>query len=77
MSESFDLTVHYNGKDYEVEARFVRLGYIHQFHINIDGNTLIIEFDEERSYRVIDPSGKALIETGMIEAVVEKISSLH
>lgn len=77
MSESFDLPIYYNGKDYSVEAKFIRLGYIHQFHVNIEGTTLIIEFDEKRQCRIIDPSGNSSIDKELIQVLVDKISMLH
>lgn len=77
MSESFDLIVDYNGRNYVIQARFMRLGYVHQFHININGSTLIIEFDEECKHQVIEKTTKENMDAGLIEAIIEKISSLH
>lgn len=57
MDDGFVLQVATNGKEYNLAAKFIRIGYIHQFHVDIDGRTLIFEFDEERNYRVIDTSG--------------------
>lgn len=79
MDDGFILTVEYKGKTYELETKFVRIGFIHQFHIHIDGMTLVFEFDEERDYRVIDASGDTSkpIDAGLIYAIVHKVSSLH
>lgn len=79
MDDGFILTVEYKGKSYELETKFVRIGFIHQFHIHIDGRTLVFEFDEERDYRVFDASGdnSKPMDTGLIEAIVNKVSSLH
>lgn len=78
MEEGFKLNVSYKDKEYELETKFVRIGYIHQFHVSIDNSTLIFEFDEERNYRVIDAGNSARqFDSGLIEMIVQKISSLH
>ena len=57
---------------------FQRVGYIHQFHVQLDGQTLIVEFDEERNYRVIGESlGNSEVDQSFLKALVEKVSSLH
>jgi len=78
MEEGFKLNVSYKDKEYELETKFVRIGYVHQFHVCIDNSTLIFEFDEERNYRVIDATNSAKqLDNILIEKIVEKISSLH
>lgn len=78
MEEGFKLNVSYKDREYELETKFVRIGYIHQFHVSIDNSTLIFEFDEERNYRVIDAANSVKqYDSGLIEMIVEKISSLH
>ncbi|HEY1032085.1 MAG TPA: hypothetical protein VGD89_09940 [Flavipsychrobacter sp.] len=79
MDDGFILTVEYKGKTYELETKFVRIGFIHQFHVHVDGRTLVFEFDEEGDCRVIDASGDISkpMDAGLIEAIVHKVSSLH
>lgn len=74
MEQKFTLSFEHKKKQYDLEAKFVRLGYIHQFHVSIEGCTLIIEFDEERNYRVIENSGKPF-DQEFLQALVNKISS--
>lgn len=80
MDDVFTLNIQYKGKEKQVEAKFIRLGYIHQFHVSVDDMTLIFELDEERNYRVInaDPSmtGK-YIDPLLVEAIMRGISALH
>lgn len=59
MSESFIISFMYAGKSYDIESKFVRVGYIHQFHLNVLNVPLIVEYNEERNYRIIDPDGTA------------------
>jgi len=78
MSESFTISFTYAGKPYEIESRFVRLGYIHQFHLNIQDTPFIVEYDEERNYRVINPEGSSgKLDTGLLQALIQAISTLH
>jgi hypothetical protein len=78
MEEGFKLNVSYKDKEYQLDTKFVRIGYVHQFHVSIEDSTLIFEFDEERNYRVIDAGNSTRqFDTGLIETIVEKISSLH
>jgi hypothetical protein len=78
LSSSFNLRFDHNGTQYDFKTRFVRLGYIHQFHVSVGEKSLIIEFDEERQYRVIDgsQSGQSM-EKGLLEAIVHQVSLLH
>lgn len=78
MDNVFNLSFDHNGRQYDLEALFQRVGYIHQFHVQLDGHTLIIESDEERDYRVIGTERQERnIDPGLMKALVEKISSLH
>ncbi len=79
MENSFTLSFEYKDKPYNLDSVFMRTGFTHQFHILLDGNTLIIEFDEERNYRVIDANTTKTsnIETDLLQAMVNKIISLQ
>lgn len=79
MDNVFNLSFDHNGRQYDLEAVFQRVGYIHQFHVQLDGQTLIVEFDEERNYRVIGSNGArdSGVDQNFLKALVEKISSLH
>ena len=75
---AFTLSFVYKDETHNLKAKFIRLGYIHQFHVQVDEKVLIIEFDEERQYRVLEssPSGNAT-EPGLLEAIVHEIQQLH
>ena len=78
MDNVFNLSFSHDGKQYDLEAVFQRVGYVHQFHVQLDGRTLIVEFDEERNYRVIgESSGNSEVDQSFLKALVEKVSSLH
>jgi hypothetical protein len=78
LNSSFDLRLEHGGVQHDFKTRFIRLGYIHQFHVCIDDKVLIVEFDEERQYRIIDASQSGLsIERSLLEAIVNQVSLLH
>ncbi len=79
MESSFTLPFEFNGKKYETEAVFIRMGFVHQFHVQLNEHRLIIEFDKERNYRVINAEGAkdTNIDPEMLKALVDKVSSLH
>ena len=53
MEESFKLPVTYKNKELEFEAKLLAFGYVHKFHIDIDGVEVLFEPDEESNYRAI------------------------
>jgi len=78
MENSFILPIVYDNKTYNLNTKFVRLGYIYQFHIAIENSTLIFERDEEGHYRVIDtnPAGTK-VDKEFLQAVISNLSKLH
>jgi len=79
MENGFTIPFEFNGKKYEPEAVFIRMGFIHQFHIQLNEYRLIIEFDEERNYRVInvEAAKDTNINPEMLKALIDKVCSLH
>ena len=80
MENSYSLLLAYKGREFQLEAVFVSTAYVHQFRVQLDDRQLIVEFDEERDYRVIEtaapPNAKAL-DVGFMELLVAKISALY
>lgn len=79
MNDPFIIPITYKGEEIEIHARFVRLGYTEQFHVNIRDIPLIIEFDEEREFRVINPEGHSdsKIDKYLLEELVATINKLR
>ena len=78
MENSFILSFVHNSKSYDLNTKFIRLGFIYQFHILIENSTLIFERDEERQYRVIDtnPLG-TIVDKNFLQAVIDNLSKLQ
>ncbi len=56
MNEAFEIPVTYQGQGLSFPARLLVLGYIHKFQVDVKGQEVLFEPDEERNYRaVVDP----------------------
>ena len=53
MAEQFDLPVEYKGEKRFFKATLNVYGYTHKFHVEVNGETIIFEPDEERNYRAV------------------------
>ena len=57
MDEQFDLPVQYKGDQLIFKSSLIVHGYTHKFNVDVNGQTIVFEPDEERNYRaVINPS---------------------
>ena len=57
MDEQFDLPIQYKGEQYIFKGALIVHGYTHKFNVDVNGQTIVFEPDEERNYRaVISPS---------------------
>lgn len=78
MENSFTLTFIHNNKTYNLSTKFIRLGFIYQFHIAIENKTLIFERDEEQQYRVIDTDPKGSeVDKALLQTVIANLSNLY
>lgn len=53
--EDFELPIEHNGQELTFKASLVTFGHTHKFHVDVNGQTVIFEPDEERNYRAIIP----------------------
>lgn len=77
MENSFIFSFGHDNKTYNLNTKFIRLGFIYQFHISIENNTLIFERDEEGRYRVIDTQAGSNVDKNFLQAVITNLSNLH
>lgn len=78
--DAFTISFEHKGIQHQLEAKFMRVGYVHQFHINFENRTLIFEFDEEREYRIIDADSSSTLHSldkELLAAMANAISALH
>ncbi|MEJ7912672.1 MAG: hypothetical protein WKF70_05925 [Chitinophagaceae bacterium] len=80
MNDDFQLPITYNGKEELLDARLLQYGYVHKFSIQINGQTVLFEPDEEGRYRAMidyDQKDKLLVcEPRLLEAVVQALDNL-
>lgn len=55
MNDEFYIPVSFGGKDYNFPARLLTYGYTIKLEVDIDGNTIVFEPDEERNWRALIP----------------------
>jgi hypothetical protein len=78
MENSFILSFVHDNKTYNLNSKFIRLGFIYQFHIAIGNKTLIFERDEEQQYRVIDTDPtEPEVDKNFLQAIIANLSRLH
>jgi len=53
MDEQFELPVVYKGEQPLFKASLLVTGYTHKFSVDINGQDVIFEPDEERNYRAV------------------------
>lgn len=53
MNDTFDLPVSFKGETYFFSSRLLQLGYTHKFVVDVNGQPVYFEPDEERNYRAI------------------------
>ena len=79
MDEAFELPVHYQNKELQFPARFLRTGYSYKIEVEIDEQPVQFEPDEERAWRaVMDPelAASSRIKTDLLQAVVASLDHL-
>jgi hypothetical protein len=50
MEEQFELPVEYKGQELMLKASLLVTGYTHKFNVDVNGQNIIFEPDEERNY---------------------------
>ncbi|HUS00863.1 MAG TPA: hypothetical protein VMY77_04010 [Chitinophagaceae bacterium] len=77
MHNLFEIPVVYNGEEIVFPAEVIRYGYVHRIQINIDGQVVYLEKDEEGSYRaIVDVANSKDIGKELIAAIVSSVESI-
>ena len=80
MAEQFDLPVEYKGKEHYFKAVLNVYGHTYKFHVDVNGQTIIFEQDEEGNYRGVinyeDLNNKSKTDKELIKAIAEIINAL-
>jgi hypothetical protein len=72
--EPFELPVNYRGQEIILPGKLVQMGYTYKLFVEVLGQTIILEPDEERNFRVVseDPAMKAL-PMEMLQAILASL----
>jgi hypothetical protein len=79
MNDPFNLPVSYKGTEMDFPAQLLQLGYLHKFQIDINGQIVLFEPDEERNYRALvapEDLDKMKVDRELLLAIAETLSSL-
>ena len=74
----FELPVQYNNQEFLFPAELQQSGYSHRFRVEVYGQDVFFEPDEERNYRaLIDPEQMTTdISVELLQAIASTIESL-
>jgi hypothetical protein len=78
MDEPFELPVIYNGEEKLFPAQLQQTGYTHRFVVDVYGQEVLFEPDEERNYRAMtDPEALTKdLNVDLLKAIAATIESL-
>jgi len=80
MDEQFELPVEYKGEELLFKTSLIITGYTHKFSVDINGQEVIFEPDEERNYRAVlnydDISTSKNIDIELLKSIASAIEDL-
>ena len=78
MNEPFELPVIYNGNEALFPAELVQVGYTHRFVVDVYGQEVFFEPDEERNYRAVvqDSQLSKRVTADLLKAIAATIEAL-
>lgn len=76
MEHFFELPVTYKNEEHLLKGRLVTFAYEYKYYIQVEGNELIFELDNEREFRVIGNDLKE-VNTILIQTIVSSLEKLQ
>jgi hypothetical protein len=80
MEEQFELPVEYKGEQLMLNASLIVTGYTHKFCVDVYGQNIVFEPDEERNYRAVIPyddiDNKRNIDKALLKTIVAAIEAI-
>ena len=77
--DTLEIPVNYKNKELCLKAHIVKFGYVHHIVVDLFGNQITIERDEEGEYRALGDVEKlkdSKVDVDLIKAVIEVLQSL-
>ena len=78
MEDTFDIPVIYKGKDLLFTGQLLHLGYIHKIAIDVNGEQILLEKDDEGNYRAVlaNIESQSKTDKDLIRAIVESFEMI-
>ena len=80
MEEEFELPVKYKGEELMFNAKLIVTGYTHKFSVDVNGQIIIFEPDEERNYRAVinysDLEKRKNVDIELLKEITKAIESI-
>lgn len=79
MDDHFELPVYYKNKEQLFPAEFQRAGYSYKIQVDVYGQLIMFEPDEERNWRALvnmEEIHKIKTDHGLIQAIIEALNRL-
>jgi hypothetical protein len=80
MEESLEIPVTYKGQELSFPCKIMPSGFVLAFGVEVAGQLVTFEPDEERNYRAVLPAPQMAegfkIEPGLLKAIAEVIESI-
>jgi hypothetical protein len=79
MNEPFELPVSYKGMKMTFPAQLLQHGYLYRFQVDINGQIVLFEPDEEHHYRaLVDPTliDKMKVDRELLQVIAEALTVL-
>lgn len=73
MDDSFELPVTYNNHELLFPAQYLKLGYSYKIRVEIYGQAVLFEPDEERNWRALidmEDLNKNKLDAGLLQAII-------
>jgi hypothetical protein len=80
MDDILQIPVTYKGQEIDFEAKLLNMGYMYKIQVDVYGQQVLFEPDEERNFRaMLDPNDLEkgnYIEVGLLKAIAEVLESV-
>lgn len=78
MDNSFVIPVLYKGKEIGFNAQLLALGYTHKIQVDVNGQEVLFEPDEERNYRAViaNPSQDKQVDVELLKIIAQTIEAI-
>jgi hypothetical protein len=78
--EEFEISMEYKGEEKIFKSSLIVTGYSHKFNVDVEGQNIMFEPDEERNYRAVlnyeDIDKNKKFDVGLLKEISKKIEEM-